>query len=124
MLLGLVAYIGYRGEDDPNQMTTPSKRAFDSTEIQAPAVEVSATITPSPTQAATAGELFLQLVKPAEFEVITDAGSMTVMGRTRVDAIVTINDTMVEPNIDGEFSLDTVSSHWTWYWRRVPISSR
>ena len=48
----------------------------------------------------------MQLVEPAEVEVFTDVGSMTVAGRTRVDAIVTINDTMVEPNIDGEFSLD------------------
>ena len=31
---------------------------------------------------------------------------MTVAGRTRVDALVTINDTIVEPNIDGDFSLD------------------
>ena len=31
---------------------------------------------------------------------------MVVTGRTRIDAMVTINDTVVEPNIDGEFSLD------------------
>ena len=55
---------------------------------------------------ATEGDLFLQLVEPAETEVFTDVGSLTVVGRTRVDAVVTINDTMVEPNIDGEFSLD------------------
>jgi hypothetical protein len=29
-----------------------------------------------------------------------------VVGRTRVDAVVTINDSLVEPDIDGEFSLD------------------
>ena len=27
-------------------------------------------------------------------------------GRTRVDAIVTVDDSTVEPNVDGEFSLD------------------
>ena len=48
----------------------------------------------------------MQLVEPAETEVFTDVGSMAVAGRTRVDAMVTINDTIVEPNIDGEFSLD------------------
>lgn len=106
LLLSLIAYIGYRDEGSPDQVGTPSKRAFDPTEIQAPAVQAPATVTPSPTQVATAGELFLQLIEPAEFEVITDAGSIKVAGRTRVDAVVTINDTMVEPNIDGEFSLD------------------
>ena len=48
----------------------------------------------------------MQLVEPSEFEVFTDAGSMTVAGRTRIDAMVTVNDTIVEPNIGGEFSLD------------------
>ncbi len=55
---------------------------------------------------ATAGKLFLQLVEPTDFEVFTDVASMTVAGRTRVDAMVTIGDTIVEPNIDGEFALD------------------
>lgn len=60
----------------------------------------------SPIQSATAGGLFLQLVEPPELEVFTDTAAMTVAGRTRIDAMVTINDTIVEPNIDGEFSLD------------------
>lgn len=61
---------------------------------------------PTPTPLATEGELFLQLVAPAEAEVFTDESSLRVIGRTRVDAVVTINDTLVEPGIDGEFSLD------------------
>jgi len=93
-------------EETLEQAEAPSITAPVAAATQVPAVEASATITPSPTQVATAGELFLQLVEPAEVEVFTDVGSMTVAGRTRVDAIVTINDTMVEPNIDGEFSLD------------------
>ena len=76
------------------------------TATRAPAVPAQATAAPSPTLVATEGDLFLQLVEPAETEVFTDVGSLTVVGRTRVDAVVTINDTMVEPNIDGEFSLD------------------
>jgi hypothetical protein len=55
---------------------------------------------------ATEGDFFLQLVSPAELEVFTDADTLTVIGRTRVDAVVTINDDIVEPNIDGEFSLE------------------
>ncbi|MCH7736771.1 MAG: hypothetical protein IH872_05140 [Chloroflexi bacterium] len=68
---------------------------------QAPATE-----TPTATPVATEGELFLQLVSPPETEVFTDVGTLSVVGRTRVDAVVTINDTIVEPDIDGEFSLD------------------
>jgi hypothetical protein len=64
------------------------------------------TPTPLPTPVATEGELFLQLISPEETEVFTDSSTLSVVGRTRVDAVVTINDTIVEPNIDGEFSLD------------------
>lgn len=48
----------------------------------------------------------MRLADPAELEVVTETDSMTVAGLTRVDAMVTINDSIVEPNIDGEFSLD------------------
>jgi len=65
-----------------------------------------ATETPVPTLVATEGELFLQLISPPETEVFTDSGTLSVVGRTRVDAVVTINDTIVEPDIDGEFSLE------------------
>ena len=61
---------------------------------------------PTPTLVATEGDLFLQLVSPAELEIFTDASTLSVVGRTRVDAVVTINDSLVEPDIDGEFSLD------------------
>ena len=46
------------------------------------------------------------MISPSETEVFTDVGSLSVVGRTRVDAVVTINDAIVEPDIDGEFSLD------------------
>ncbi len=62
--------------------------------------------TPAPTAVATEGDLFLQLVSPEETEVFVEVGTLTVTGRTRVDAVVTINDTIVGPNIDGEFTLD------------------
>ena len=65
-----------------------------------------ATATPVPTLVATEGDLFLQLINPPETEVFTDTGTLAVVGRTRVDAVVTINDTIVEPDIDGDFSLD------------------
>ena len=65
-----------------------------------------ATETATATPVATEGDLFLQLISPPELEVFTETGTLTVVGRTRVDAVVTINDSVVEPDIDGEFSLD------------------
>ena len=73
---------------------------------QVPALAPTDTPPAEPTRVATDGELFLQLVQPTETEVFTDSDTLLVSGRTRVDAVVTINDTIVEPNIDGEFSLD------------------
>lgn len=63
-----------------------------------------ATLEPSPTPVATEAELFLQLVNPEELEVITEKSSIEIVGRTRVDAVVTVNDTFVEPDSDGLFS--------------------
>ena len=49
-------------------------------------------------------DLFIQLVEPADLETISDEATFTVVGRTRIDARVTVNDTIVEPDIDGIFS--------------------
>jgi hypothetical protein len=74
---------------------------------------VPATLTPTPvpptevpveTQAATDGDLFIQLVEPADLETVSNEATFRVVGRTRIDAIVTVNDTIVEPDIEGTFS--------------------
>ena len=62
------------------------------------------TLAPMPTQIATEGELFLQLLNPANVEVITEIPSIEVIGRTRIDAVVTVNDSLVEPDVDGRFT--------------------
>ena len=59
---------------------------------------------PTPTQIATEGDLFLQLLNPSDDEVITGDPSIEVVGRTRIDAMVTVNDSVVEPNVDGRFA--------------------
>lgn len=64
-----------------------------------------ATLAPNPTPVATEGGLFLQLADPEETEVFTDEPFLDVVGRTRVDAVVTINDTVVEPDVNGQFLL-------------------
>ena len=101
-MLLLVACGGGGDEEAPVQTVGPT-----ATSVAAPATPTETpSIAPSPTPLATEGDFFLQLVEPPETEIFTDAASLTVVGRTRVDALVTINDTIVEPNIDGEFSLD------------------
>ena len=115
LLLGLLiltftgCLFGGEGSEEALEQTEAASTAVPvPTATSAPASEDSSAANLTPTQVATAGELFLQLVEPTETEVFTDVGSMTVAGRTRVDAMVTINDTIVEPNIDGEFSLNLV----------------
>lgn len=96
-LLGLIAYLGLGGDDNSEQTKAPSTGALTATATPVTAAKTSEAVTPSPTQAATAGGLFLQLAEPSQVEVFTDTVSMTVAGRIRVDAMVTINDTLVEP---------------------------
>ena len=86
---------------EPPQATLIPPNTASPNPAAAPTTE-SATATP----VATEGDLFLQLISPPELEVFTETGTLTVVGRTRVDAVVTINDSVVEPDIDGEFSLE------------------
>ena len=62
-----------------------------------------ATPVPSPTLVATEAEFFLQLIDPQGEEVITEERTIDVVGRTRVDAVVTVNDSLIEPDSDGLF---------------------
>lgn len=61
---------------------------------------------PTATPIATEAEFFLQLVEPAEPEVITAESTIEVIGRTRVDAVITVNDTLVEPDGEGVFTAE------------------
>ena len=108
LLLSLIACGFGGGEETPEPTEAEPTAATSPTATEAPPEQVPTAESPAPTPVATAGELFLQLVEPTEAEVFTNVGSMDVAGRTRVDAMVTINDTIVEPNIDGEFSLSMV----------------
>ncbi len=72
------------------------------------------TATPTPTPAPTAtptptpapDEFVLHIVEPVEAETLTANPTLLVSGRTRVDAVVTVNDTFVDPDIDGLFSAE------------------
>ena len=75
----------------------------------APTLEATAIPVPDPTAVPADAELepglTLELLEPEELEVITEESTIDIVGATRVDAIVTINDTVVEPDGDGIFSL-------------------
>ena len=72
-----------------------------------PTLGPTATPVPEPTAvpADAEPELTLELLQPEDLEVITEQSRIELVGSTRVDAVVTINDTVVEPNGDGLFSL-------------------
>ena len=70
------------------------------------------TATPTPTPASTPtptpapDEFVLHIVEPVAAETLTTNPTLLVSGRTRVDAVVTVNDTFVDPDIDGRFSTE------------------
>ncbi len=73
----------------------------------APTLEPTATpvAEPTPAPADAESELTLELLEPEDLEVITEEPRIEIVGSTRIDAVVTINDTVVEPDGDGLFSL-------------------
>ena len=111
LALTLAACGGGNGDDGNDAAPEPAGAPLQATLIPADTpspdpTQASRTEVPTATPVATEGDLFLELVSPAELEIFTDVGTLSVVGRTRVDAVVTINDSLVEPDIDGEFSLD------------------
>ena len=64
------------------------------------------TATPTPTPTPLPEEFVLHIVEPVEAETLTTNPTLFVSGRTRVDAVVTVNDTFVDPDIDGVFSAE------------------
>lgn len=45
----------------------------------------------------------LEILNPEANQIIITEPNIAVVGRTRIDALVTINDTIVDIGIDGEF---------------------
>jgi len=58
---------------------------------------------PTPTVSSIGTEFFLELLTPTELEIITTDATLVVSGRTRVDAVVTINDEVAIPDANGRF---------------------
>jgi hypothetical protein len=58
---------------------------------------------PTPTQDATE-DFFLAMESPEEMESFVTDDSIEIVGRTRIDAVVSVNDTLVEVDTEGRFS--------------------
>ena len=73
-----------------------------------PTPEPTATPTPSPTPTPTPApsEFILQIVEPVSAETITSSPTITIQGRTRADAAITVNDGFATPDLDGIFTAE------------------
>jgi len=78
---------------------TPSGVAPTATTPPTLATTVDATSTPSPV----GDEFFLTLLQPEELDIFTSSSTFNIVGQTRVDAVVTVNDDIVAPDSDGIF---------------------
>jgi hypothetical protein len=58
----------------------------------------------SPTDPDSLTPFFLEVESPEVMDTLVTESSLTVEGRTRIDAFVTINEHVVEPDIEGRFS--------------------
>jgi hypothetical protein len=49
--------------------------------------------------------MFLDIESPATLEIIVAEATYVVVGRTRLDAVVSVNDTFAEVDEDGRFRI-------------------
>ena len=109
--------VGEPGEIGSRTVALPGKpEAAEATAIVVPTpptpatpTQVPATATPEPTATPTAtpdalGAFFLDMLDPAEGEAIVSVNTFEVVGRTSVDALVSVGDEFVDVAIDGTFT--------------------
>ena len=63
-----------------------------------------ATATPTPTQEPT-GDFFLAIEVPEEIESVVAEASITIVGRTRIDAAISVNDIFADVDENGRFQV-------------------
>ncbi len=88
----------------PTKVTPPKP-----TTVPATATAVPPTATPEPTATPTAipdatGAFFLHIAEPADGEAIVTTDTFDIVGRTSVDALVSVNDEFPDVAIDGTFT--------------------
>lgn len=72
------------------------------TETPAPTATPTDTPTPTATPDALGAAFFLDVESPVDGDIVADV-ALVVIGRTRVDAAVSVNDELPEPDVDGRF---------------------
>lgn len=88
----------------PTNVTPPTPTA-----VPATATAVPPTATPEPTATPTEvpdaiGAFFLHIAEPDELEAFVTTDTFDIVGRTSVDALVSVNDEFPEVAIDGTFT--------------------
>jgi len=105
-----VPLIPEAGEADDSEEPTPEPSPSpvpESTATEVPestATPAPATATPEPTATQSpVGEFFLAIETPESLEAVTAEAEFEVVGRTSLDAIVSVNDTIAVLDINGRF---------------------
>ena len=95
---------------EPNIGKSPPVVADTPAIADTPVVADTPVIADTPASAGSSGavqvpmkEFFLELDSPGVREAVVTDPSLTIEGRTRIDAFVTVNEHVVEPNIEGGF---------------------
>ncbi len=91
----------------PTQVPTPTPTP--PAQVPATTTPVPPTATPQPTATPTAtpdalGAFFLDILDPVEGDAIVSVNTFEVVGRTSVDALVSVGDEFVDVAIDGTFT--------------------
>ncbi|MDP6668189.1 MAG: hypothetical protein QF357_12480 [Dehalococcoidia bacterium] len=89
----------------PTATAAPAVSQPTATAVPSPTHTPVPTTTPEPTATAfpLGGDFFLNLIEPAELDVFAVSSFLEIVGQTRVDAVVTVNDDVIEPDADGMF---------------------
>jgi hypothetical protein len=90
----------------PTPTTAPPTPQPTAATIPTPTPTPQPTSTPEPTPTAfpLGGDFFLNLIEPAELDVFVESPSFEIVGQTRVDAVISVNDDIVEPDEEGIFT--------------------
>lgn len=87
-------------------LVRPGGEPFVPQPTDTPEPTVASTPAPTATPTPAPDQFVLDIVNPADTETITTSPTITIQGRTRVDAVVTVNDQFVTPDVNGNFSAD------------------
>ena len=110
------ATVALTGKPEPTQVVVPEKVPTSVPPTAGPTATVTAipptptaippTETPEPTVTPDAvGAFFLDIIEPVDGDAIVTTPTFDVVGRTSVDALVSVNDTFADVAIDGTFTV-------------------